>query len=62
MKTSALAANGLFLLTTFSGTVVAAEQQFSCKGQMIEPSGEPKAPIDLNLTLGGHGKATIERW
>jgi hypothetical protein len=27
---------------------------------MIEPSCEPKAPIDLNLTLGGQGKATIE--
>ena len=27
---------------------------------MIEPSGQPKAPVDLNLTLGSHGKATIE--
>ena len=60
MKTSALAAGGFVLLTTFSGTVTAAEQQFACKGQMIEPSGQPKAPIDLKLTLGDHGKATID--
>jgi len=60
MKASALAAGGFFVLTTFSGAVVAAGQPFSCKGQMIEPSGQPKDPIDLNLTLGGHGKATIE--
>ena len=25
---------------------------------MIEPSGQPKAPIDLNLTFGNHAKAT----
>ena len=28
--------------------------------QMIEPSGQPKAPIDLALTVAGHGKATID--
>lgn len=60
MKASALTASSFFLLTMFSGAVVAAEQQFSCKGQMIEPSGEPKAPANLKLTLGDHGKATIE--
>ncbi len=48
------------LLIAFSGAAVAAEQPYSCKGQMIEPSGQPKAPIDLNLTLGDHGKTTIE--
>ena len=60
MQVSALGAAGVFLLTSFSGAAVAAEQQFSCKGQTIEPSGQPKARVDLNLTLGGHGKATIE--
>ena len=44
MQASALGAAGVFLLTSFSGAAVAAEQQFSCKGQMIEPSGQPKLP------------------
>ncbi len=60
IQQSALGAAALFLLTTVSGAAVAAEQQFSCKGQMIEPSGLPNAPIELNLTFGSHGKATIE--
>ena len=59
-KTAVLAASGLFLLTTLSGSVIAAEQQFICKGQMIEPTGEQTAPIDLKLNLGGPGKTTIE--
>jgi hypothetical protein len=60
MQAIALAAGGLFLLTAFSGSVIAAEQQFSCKGQMIEQSSKQAAPIDLNLNLGGPGKTTIE--
>jgi hypothetical protein len=60
MRASALAAGGFFLLTTFSGVVSAAEQQLSCKGQMIKPSGEQTAPIDLNLNLSDPGKTTIE--
>lgn len=60
MQASALAVGGLLLLTTFSGAVIAAEQQFSCKGQMIEPSGQSTDPINLNLNLGSDGKATIE--
>ena len=60
MQAIASASSGLFLLITFSGTVIAAEQQFSCKGQMIGPSGEPKDQINLNLRLGGRGKTTIE--
>ena len=56
----ALAASGLFLLTTFGGSVIAAEQQLSCKGQMVESTGEQTAPIDLTLNLGGPGKTTIE--
>jgi hypothetical protein len=59
-KTAVLAASGLFLLTTLSGSVIAAEQQFICKGQMIEPTGEQTAPIDLKLNLGGPRKTTIE--
>lgn len=60
MRASALAAGGFFLLTTFSGVVSAAEQQLSCKGQMIKPSGEQSVPIDLNLNLSDPGKATIQ--
>src|SRR5271166_694838 len=60
MRTHALAAAGLLLLTTFSGTVIAAEQQYSCKGQMIEPSGEPQESVNVNLNLGGRDKTTIE--
>jgi hypothetical protein len=59
MKVTALAAGGFLLLTTLSGTASAAEQQLSCKGQMIEPTGEQKAPIDLKLNLGGPGKSSI---
>jgi hypothetical protein len=55
-----LAAYGFFVLTTISGTVVAAEQQFTCKEQMIEPTGEQAAPIDLKLNLGGPGKIAME--
>jgi hypothetical protein len=32
-----LVACGFFLLTTFNGTVIAADQQFTCKGKMISP-------------------------
>src|ERR1700722_5035820 len=59
-KTAVLATSGLLLLTTLSGSVIAAEQQFICKGQMIEPTGEQTAPIDLKLNLGGPRKTTIE--
>ena len=48
-NTTVLAACGFFLLTTFGGSAIAAEQQFSCKGQMIEPTGEQTAPVTLNL-------------
>jgi hypothetical protein len=61
VKVAALAGGGFLLLTTFSGAVSAAEQRLSCQGQMIEPAGKTRAPINLNLTLGGpKGKTTIE--
>jgi hypothetical protein len=60
MQAIASAAGGLFLLTAFSGSLIAAEQRFSCKGEMIEPTSQQKAPVDLNLSLGGPGKTTIE--
>ena len=49
-----------FVLTAFDAAAIAAEQQFSCKGQMIAPTGEQTAPINLNLGLGASNKTTIE--
>ena len=61
IKVTALTTGGFFLLMTFCGTVSAAEQRLSCQGQMIEPAGKARAPITLNLSLGGpKGKTTIE--
>ena len=57
---AALAACGVYLLITFGGTAMAAEQQFSCRGQRIEPIGLQTEPINLNLGLGGSGKTTLE--
>jgi hypothetical protein len=59
-NTTILAVCGFFLLATFGGSAIAADQQFSCKGQMIEPTGEQTAPVTLNLSLGGPHKTTIE--
>jgi hypothetical protein len=59
MYAPAAAASGLFLLTMFSGAAIAAEQQLSCKGQMIGPTGEQTAPIDINLNLDDSGNPRI---
>ena len=59
IKATAFAAGG-FLLVTLVGTSVAAEQQFSCKGQIIEPSGEPKTSVNINLSLSGSGKMSLK--
>jgi hypothetical protein len=60
-QVTGLAVSGLFLLTTFGGAVIAAEQQLSCKGEMIvDPAGQQTAPIALNLNLGGPSNTTIE--
>jgi len=55
-----MATGGFFLLTTVSGSVIAAEQRLSCKGQMIGSTGEETAPIDLNLNINDPGKTTIK--
>jgi hypothetical protein len=60
-QVTGLAVSGLLLLTTFGGAVIAADQQLSCKGEMIvDPEGQQKAPIALNLNIGGPGNTTIE--
>ena len=56
----AAVASGLLLLTLVSGTAIAAEQQLSCKGQMIGPTGEQAPPIDINLNLDDSSKPRID--
>ena len=59
---SGIAASCLFLLTLV-GSSIAAEQQFSCKGQvvqeMVNPAVPPK-PIDLSVSLGDKQKMSIK--
>jgi hypothetical protein len=59
IKATAFAAGG-FLLVTLIGPCIAAEQRFSCKGGIIEPSGEQKTPVDINLSLDGNGKMSLK--
>jgi len=59
IKATALVACGL-LLVTLVGTSVAAEQRFSCKGGIIEPSGEQKTSVEINLSLDGNGKMSLK--
>jgi len=62
MQTTGLAAGSLLLLM-MAGTSTAAEQQFSCKGQVVQektdPAIQPK-PIDLSVTLGEKSKMSIK--
>jgi hypothetical protein len=57
-----LAVGSLILLTLMVKPGGAAEQQFSCKGQVVQemtnPAVQPK-PIDLNVTLGDKNKLSI---
>jgi hypothetical protein len=62
MQESGIAASGVFLLILV-GPGIAAEQQFSCKGQVVQemtnPAVQPK-PIDLNVSLGDKQKMSIK--
>src|ERR1700761_7665513 len=62
VRATRLAAGSLILLITMVGPGGAAEQQFSCKGQvvqgMISPAVQP-TPIDLNATLGENNKLSM---
>jgi hypothetical protein len=59
-----LAVGSAIFLTTLVGVCGAAEQQFSCKGQVIQempkPSGQPPSPIDLNVSLGSNRKMSLK--
>jgi len=55
---------GFIFLVTFVEICGAAEQQFSCKGQVIQempkPSGQPPSPIDLNVSIGSNRKMSLK--
>jgi hypothetical protein len=63
MRGTKSTAIGLLLLTTMIGSGSAAEQQFSCKGQLMQqmpnPAVQPK-PIDLSVSLGDKNKMSIK--
>jgi hypothetical protein len=62
VRAAELAVGSLILLTMMVGPGRAAEQQFSCKGQVVQemtnPAVQPK-PIDLNVILGNKNKLSI---
>jgi hypothetical protein len=54
---------GLVLLTMMVGPGGTAEQQFSCKGQLIDEGTkltDQSNPIDLNLSLGDKNKLSMK--
>jgi hypothetical protein len=63
MQATGLAVCSLILLTITVAPVGAAEQQLSCKGQVIDqgtnPAGQSK-PIDLNVTIGDKKKLSVK--
>ena len=64
-QTLRLVLGSLFLLTITVEPGRAAEQQFSCKGDIIHGETNPNPlnpskPIDLNVTLGDENKLSIK--
>ena len=63
LSATRLAVGSLMLLTIMVKSGGAAEQQFSCKGQVVQemsnPAVQPK-PIDLNLTLDDKNKLSMK--
>ena len=64
IQTTRLAVGSFTFLMTLVGVCDAAEQQFSCKGQVIQempkPSGQPPSPIDLNVGVGDNRKISLK--
>ena len=63
MRATGLAAGGLLVLITAVGPSTAAEQQFSCKGQVIQEMANPavpQRPIDFRVTLSENNKMSIK--
>ena len=62
VQATGLAVGSLILLIMMVDPGGAAEQQFSCKGQVIQEMTNPAAqpnPIDLKMTLGEKNKLSI---
>ena len=63
MQATRLAVSSLVFSMMVVGVCCAAEQQFSCKGQVIQempkPLGQPPSPIDLNVSLGTNRKMSL---
>lgn len=62
VQTTGLAVGSLILLTVMVKPGGAAEQQFSCKGEVIQEMMNPAVPtkpIDLNVALGDKNKLSI---
>jgi hypothetical protein len=60
VQATGLAVGSLILLITMVKPGGAAEQQFSCKGQVVQEITNPAAqPIDLNVTLGDKNKLSM---
>jgi len=51
---------GVCLLVSLMGASNAADRQFSCKGQMIDPSGEKKAPVEISFSLGDKSRMALK--
>src|SRR5262245_510894 len=63
LRAFGLAASALSLLITAVGPSTAAEQQFSCKGQVIQEMANPavpQKPIDFSVTLSEKNKMSIK--
>jgi len=52
--------SGFCLLVILVGASNAVERQFTCKGQMIDPSGEPKSPVEISFSLGEKSKIGLK--
>jgi hypothetical protein len=59
-----LVVGSFIFLIAHVGVCVAAEQQFSCKGQVIQempkPTGQPPSSIDLRVSLGSNRKMSLK--
>ena len=63
MRATGLAVCSLILLIIAVRTGSAAEQQFSCKGQVIDEGANPAVqskPMDLHVTLGDKNKLSLK--
>jgi hypothetical protein len=58
-----LAVGSSIFFMTLVGVCSGAEQQFSCKGQLIQGMpklNQPPSPIDLNVSLGSNRKMSLK--